>query len=127
MPSRSATVSTLVMFAAYTVVTFGLILAKGWNISLNQWVNPLKGYAWPANGAAPLCIPPGQLFPNGTGGVACGSSSQIYGPTGTGVNTAKGIPPNPATGKCPPGYIRAYGKCWSPAEDPIPPTGGGLT
>jgi hypothetical protein len=50
------------------------------------------------------------------------TSAPIYGPTGSGVNISNGIPMQ--NGKCPKGYIAAFGKCWSPAEDPKPPTGG---
>jgi hypothetical protein len=49
-------------------------------------------------------------------------SNNIYGAGGSGVKTSGGIPP--LKGKCPPGYISAYGKCWSPAENPVPPTTG---
>lgn len=41
-----------------------------------------------------------------------------------------GIPPlkgkNKGNHGCPPGYNYAYGKCWSPAQNPVPSTGGGL-
>lgn len=48
-------------------------------------------------------------------------------PTGPGIPPPTGIPVNPATGKCPPGYNFAYNRCWSPAQNPIPPAGGGIT
>jgi len=48
-------------------------------------------------------------------------SGQYGSPTGPGIPGPGGIPPNPKTHKCPPGYISAFGRCWSPAVNPIPP------
>jgi hypothetical protein len=50
------------------------------------------------------------------------SSGQIYGPNGSGIPPPTGIKPNSGTGKCPPGYNSAYGRCWSPAQNPVPPS-----
>ena len=56
-----------------------------------------------------------------------GGSGQIFGPSGTGIPPSTGIPVNPGTGKCPKGYNFAFGRCWSPAQNPVPPSGGTLT
>jgi len=69
----------LIIFAGYTVGSYGRILLKGWNITFRQWVNPLNPYHWPS-GAVPT-IPDTQVFPGGTssapaqtGGAALGGS-----------------------------------------------------
>lgn len=63
-------------------------------------------------------------------GGGCKTSSSSSGGSSSGgaeVPPPSGIPPNAATGKCPPGYTYAYGKCWSPAVNPVPPSGAGVT
>ena len=65
----------LLLFSAYSVSSYGVILLRGWNITARQWINPLAGFTWPADGSPPLCIPPGQLWPSSTGGVACSGAS----------------------------------------------------
>jgi len=58
-------------------------------------------------------------------GIFESDSNDITGANGSGIPPPTGISKNPGTGKCPPGYISAFGKCWSPGQNPIPPSGGG--
>jgi hypothetical protein len=113
--NRSATIAALTLFASYAFISFGIILIRGWNVSFNQWVNPLQGYAWPSDGSDPLCIPAGQLWPDGSGGIQCGgttSTSTAATRPPTSVNPAKGTPTNTIGGKgCPAGYTLYKGKC----------------
>ena len=55
----------LVVFAGYTAASYGYVLMRSWNITPRAWVSPLHPYQWPAKGAKPPTIPPGQLFPGG--------------------------------------------------------------
>ena len=60
---KSVVLSILVLFTGYTVTSYGVVLLHGWNVTFKQWINPLDAYTWPADGADPDPIPPGQLFP----------------------------------------------------------------
>jgi hypothetical protein len=71
-------VGMAVVFAGYTVSSYGWVLLKGWNIPFRQWVSPLNPYTWPAGGAEPPPIPASQLFPgpaSGSGGASGGSAA----------------------------------------------------
>lgn len=52
-----------VLYAGYTVGSYGWVLLKGWDIPFRAWISPLHPYTWPAGGAEPPPIPPTQLFP----------------------------------------------------------------
>lgn len=54
-----------VIFAGYTVASYGWVLLRGWDIPLREWISPLHPYQWPGGGAAPPTIPGSQLFPTG--------------------------------------------------------------
>lgn len=69
----------VLIFAAYGGVTYAAILLKGWNVTANQWFNPLAGFSW-AND--PLCIPDSQVFPGGPG-AACGGKANSHGGCGS--------------------------------------------
>lgn len=65
---------------AYTLGTWGLLLVKGYNVTLKDWVDPLHPYSgeWP-----PKCVPPGYIFPtSAAAGVDCKAKT----PGGTGSN-----------------------------------------
>lgn len=57
--------------AAYIAGSYAVVLFKGWNITIGEWINPLRGFTWPATLD---CIPDTQIFPGGTG-VACGGGT----------------------------------------------------
>lgn len=58
-------VPILLVAAAYSLMTYGRILVKGYDITFTQWVNPLTPYQWPADGGDPPVVPEGQVFPSG--------------------------------------------------------------
>ena len=41
------TIPILILFAGYTITSYGIVLLKGYDITLRQWVNPLAGFQWP--------------------------------------------------------------------------------
>lgn len=51
-------------------------------------------------------------------------SAAIFGNVNSGLKVPGpgGLPQ--VGGKCPPGYTSAYGRCWSPAQQPVPPAQG---
>jgi hypothetical protein len=54
------TAGILVLFGAYTIGSYGVVLLKGWNIPWRAWVDPLHPWTtWPAPK-----IPAGQVFPS---------------------------------------------------------------
>ncbi len=57
-------VGMAVVFAGYTVGSYGWVLLKGWDIPFRAWVSPLSPYTWPAGKADPPPIPATQLFPS---------------------------------------------------------------
>ena len=58
----------VVLFAGYTMGSYGWVLLKGWDIPFRQWVSPLHPYEWPPGGADPPPIPPDRLFPSSKAG-----------------------------------------------------------
>lgn len=85
------TAGILIVFAGYTIASYGVVLLKGYNITLKQWIDPLDPYVWP-KGAIPT-VPPGQTFP-GSGG----SSSGGKGSSGSSGNSLPLTPPPPVVG-----------------------------
>jgi hypothetical protein len=57
------TASILVLFAGYTVASYGVVLLKGYDVPWRNWVNPLKPYTWPTSGSIPQASPT-QVFPS---------------------------------------------------------------
>ena len=53
----------LFAFAGYTVISYGYVLIRGWNIPWKSWVNPLAPYQWPSSGT-PKPVPSTQVFPS---------------------------------------------------------------
>lgn len=54
-----------VMWAGYTVTTWGYCVLKGWNITLAEWADPLHPWEWDATTAAePPKIPATQVWPS---------------------------------------------------------------
>jgi hypothetical protein len=54
------TAGILVLFGAYTIGSYGVVLLKGWDIPWRAWVDPLHPWTtWPAPK-----IPAGQVFPS---------------------------------------------------------------
>jgi hypothetical protein len=62
--SKSVTAAIIILFAGYTVASYGYVLVRGWNVPWRGWVDPLHAYQFPA--AGPGAIPPGQVFPSAT-------------------------------------------------------------
>lgn len=61
---RSSTLlGILVVFAGYTVTSYGWVLLRGYNITFRQWVSPLNPYIWQGT---PGTVPTGQIFPGQT-------------------------------------------------------------
>jgi hypothetical protein len=54
----------LVVFAGYSVASWGHVLLKGYDIGFIQWVNPFSPYTWPESGD-PATVPKGQVLPKG--------------------------------------------------------------
>jgi hypothetical protein len=73
----------LVIFAGYTISSYGVVLVKGWDISWKTWINPLDAYQWPSGGVP--AVPQGQVLPGveaaGTGAAAGTSVAGV--PQGT--------------------------------------------
>jgi hypothetical protein len=109
-----------VLFAGYTIGSYGWILLKGWNITFRSWISPLNPYRGFEKGTTPLCVPPGSVFPTGVGGVKCGKASG----SGPGINQPIGSPVAPRRGPggkktCPPGYkLDSTGFCVSMLPPP---------
>lgn len=55
-----------ILWGGYALGSWGLILIKGWNITLKEWVNPLHPYQWPSGNPPP--IPPGKVWPTAAAG-----------------------------------------------------------
>lgn len=68
-------------FTSYTIGSYAVVLFKGWNVTIGEWVNPLRGFTWPDT---PECIPDTQVFPGGAG-VPC-SGGAAGGKSGAGKN-----------------------------------------
>jgi hypothetical protein len=56
------TAGILIMFAGYTIMSYGIVLTKGYDIPWKNWIDPLDPYQWP-QGAVPLA-PATQVFPS---------------------------------------------------------------
>lgn len=63
------TIAIIGIFAGYTVMSYGWILLKGYDITFRQWINPLNPYTWPASGT-PGMVGKGSIFPTGAAGTA---------------------------------------------------------
>lgn len=87
------TAGILIVFAGYTIASYGVVLLKGYNITLKQWIDPLDPYVWPA-GKIPK-IPAGQIFPGGASSV---SGSNSGGSSGKSPNSLPLTPPPPVVG-----------------------------
>jgi len=59
----STTIGMVVMFAGYTIASYGVCLMRGYDIPWKRWVNPLDVWTWPAKGTAIPKTPPAQLWP----------------------------------------------------------------
>jgi hypothetical protein len=57
-------IGIVLAFAAYTTLTWGYVLVRGYNITLREWVTPLHPFTGPldANGM----VPQGSIFPTST-------------------------------------------------------------
>jgi hypothetical protein len=84
------TLGMVVVFAGYTVGSYGWVLVKGWNIPFRRWVSPLNPYTWPSGGGDPTPIPANKLFPSSVAPAAARGAA----PAGT----APGAATQPATG-----------------------------
>ena len=87
--SKSMTAAILVMFAGYTVASYGYVLLRGWDIGWRDWVDPLHAYQWPAGGV-PDTIPPGRVFPHQESLANYGSVGAIGGIAQKVANTIAG-------------------------------------
>jgi hypothetical protein len=52
----------VVMFAGYTIGSYGWILIKGYDVPWRRWVNPLDPWTWPKGADIPK-VPAGHLLP----------------------------------------------------------------
>jgi hypothetical protein len=58
--SKTTTVAIAVIFAGYTVASYGVVLLRGYDVPWRQWVNPLNPWQWKGK---PPAIPPTQIWP----------------------------------------------------------------
>jgi hypothetical protein len=58
---KSATIGIVIMFAGYTIASYGIVLLKGWDISWKQWIDPLDPWQW---SGTPQPVPSTQVFPS---------------------------------------------------------------
>jgi hypothetical protein len=56
------TAGILIIFAGYTIASYGAVLLKGYDIPFSRWVNPLNPWTWPS-GKVPIA-PATQVFPS---------------------------------------------------------------
>jgi hypothetical protein len=56
------TAGILIIFAGYTIASYGAVLLKGYDIPFSRWINPLNPWQWPS-GAVPV-VPAGQILPS---------------------------------------------------------------
>jgi len=56
------TAGIIVIFAGYTVASYGVCLLRGYDIPWKQWVDPLDPWQWPARASVPR-IPATQILP----------------------------------------------------------------
>jgi hypothetical protein len=88
--SRSTTVAILIMFAGYTIGSYGIVLLRDYNITWKQWINPLNPWRW-SNPLNP--IPKGQLWPGGAGSTSQTGGSDIPETTNYATGTIAGSNP----------------------------------
>ena len=88
------TAGILIAFAGYSVLTFGWVMFRRFNITFVQWINPVDPYVWPGSGNVPK-IPADHVFPTKAGGGTEPAGTPTA-PKGTGTGTAEHA--------CPPGY-----------------------
>ena len=55
------TAGIIILFAGYTIASYGVVLAKGYDVRFPAWINPVNPYQWPS-GQIPK-IPSTQIFP----------------------------------------------------------------
>lgn len=55
------TAAILVVFAGYTVASYGVVLLRDYDIPWRRWINPLDPWTWPEG--KPPAIPATQIFP----------------------------------------------------------------
>ena len=74
------TVGIVVIYLGYTFASYGVVLLRGYDITLKQWIDPVHPLTtWPA----PNSVPPGQVFPGaesasqGTGTESPGIAQRI--------------------------------------------------
>jgi hypothetical protein len=54
------TAGLIVIFAGYTIASYGVVLLRGYDIPFRQWIDPTDPWQWPAT--VPT-IPATQLWP----------------------------------------------------------------
>lgn len=57
------TAGIIVIFAGYTIASYGICLLRDYDIPFRQWINPLNPFQWPARGSVPK-IPGSQVLPS---------------------------------------------------------------
>lgn len=57
------TAGIVVMFAGYTIASYGIVLLRGYDITWKQWINPLAPWTWPAKGTQIPKVPATQFLP----------------------------------------------------------------
>jgi len=55
------TAGILLVLAGYTIASYGVCLARGYDIPFKRWVDPMDPWRWPA-GKVPV-IPATQIWP----------------------------------------------------------------
>lgn len=68
----------LIIFAGYSVSSWGYCLIKGYDIPLRQWVSPLHPFVWPS-GDPPL-IPQTQVWPSSKSAAASTAADSASSP-----------------------------------------------
>lgn len=58
------TAGIFLIFAGYTVASYGVVLLKGWDIPWRQWVNPLDAWQWPGSASDIPKTPATQILPS---------------------------------------------------------------
>jgi len=51
----------IILFAGYCVASYGVVLLRGYDITLKEWLDPVHPYQWP-KGKVPL-IPATRVYP----------------------------------------------------------------
>jgi hypothetical protein len=54
------TAGLLVVFAGYTIASYGIVLLRGYDIPFKQWIDPMDPWQWEATVKT---IPPTQIWP----------------------------------------------------------------